>query len=49
MSEDSADDELGIKPGSMIDSQKANYVVVDMLGKGGFGAGKFLGSILYLS
>jgi hypothetical protein len=49
MSEDSADDDLGIKPGSMIDSQKANYVVLEMLGEGGFGAGKFLESTLYLS
>ncbi|VDM52185.1 unnamed protein product [Angiostrongylus costaricensis] len=32
------DDDLGIKPGTVIDSSKANYVVVNLLGEGGFGA-----------
>uniref|UniRef100_A0A0K0CWQ6 Protein kinase domain-containing protein n=1 Tax=Angiostrongylus cantonensis TaxID=6313 RepID=A0A0K0CWQ6_ANGCA len=32
------DDDLGIKPGIVIDSSKANYVVINLLGEGGFGA-----------
>ncbi|VDO78752.1 unnamed protein product [Heligmosomoides polygyrus] len=37
MSDDEEDD-VGIKPGTIIDSSKANYVVVKLLGEGGFGA-----------
>ncbi|KAK6745967.1 hypothetical protein RB195_012212 [Necator americanus] len=37
MSEEEEDD-LGIKPGTVIDSSKANYVVIKLLGEGGFGA-----------
>ncbi|KJH44314.1 hypothetical protein DICVIV_09656 [Dictyocaulus viviparus] len=32
------DDDVGIKPGTVIDSHKANYVVISLLGEGGFGA-----------
>ncbi|KJH42405.1 hypothetical protein DICVIV_11605 [Dictyocaulus viviparus] len=32
------EDELDIKPGTVIDSSKANYVVIKLLGEGGFGA-----------
>ncbi|VDO44054.1 unnamed protein product [Haemonchus placei] len=37
MSEEEEDD-LGIKPGTVIDSSKARYVIVKLLGEGGFGA-----------
>ncbi|KAK6031613.1 hypothetical protein OSTOST_02230 [Ostertagia ostertagi] len=37
MSDDEEDD-VGIKPGTVIDSSKANYVVDKLLGEGGFGA-----------
>ncbi|EYC18674.1 hypothetical protein Y032_0026g1304 [Ancylostoma ceylanicum] len=35
---DEEEDDLGIKPGTVIDSSKANYVVIKLLGEGGFGA-----------
>lgn len=38
MTEESGEDELGIKAGSIIDSGKTNYIVINLLGEGGFGA-----------
>ncbi|VDL73265.1 unnamed protein product [Nippostrongylus brasiliensis] len=35
---DEEDDDLGIKPGTVIDSSKTGYVVIKLLGEGGFGA-----------
>ncbi|KHJ88319.1 hypothetical protein OESDEN_11889 [Oesophagostomum dentatum] len=35
---DEEEDDLGIKPGTVVDSSKANYVVMKLLGEGGFGA-----------
>ncbi|EYC01894.1 hypothetical protein Y032_0103g3525 [Ancylostoma ceylanicum] len=37
MSDDEEDD-VGIKAGTVVDSSKANYVVMKLLGEGGFGA-----------
>ncbi|KAI6192926.1 Tau-tubulin kinase 1 [Aphelenchoides fujianensis] len=38
MSSQEEDEELGIKPGVIIDSAKQKYTVINMLGEGGFGA-----------
>ncbi|KAI6242177.1 Tau-tubulin kinase 1 [Aphelenchoides fujianensis] len=38
MSSQEEDEELGIKPGAIIDSAKQKYTVINMLGEGGFGA-----------
>ncbi|KAI6231711.1 Tau-tubulin kinase 1 [Aphelenchoides besseyi] len=38
MSSEEGDDELGIKPGVTVSSSKQEYVVITLLGEGGFGA-----------
>ncbi|KHJ87580.1 hypothetical protein OESDEN_12643 [Oesophagostomum dentatum] len=35
---DEEEDDLGIRPGTVVDSNKTNYVVIKLLGEGGFGA-----------
>ncbi|CAD6187684.1 unnamed protein product [Caenorhabditis auriculariae] len=38
MSEEDVDDEIGLKPGVIVESSKAKYTIIKLLGEGGFGA-----------
>ncbi|CAD6187685.1 unnamed protein product [Caenorhabditis auriculariae] len=38
MSEEDLDDDIGLKPGVIVESSKAKYTIIKLLGEGGFGA-----------